>query len=173
VRRKVVYSVAASLDGYVAGPNGEADWIPMDPDFDFGALYARFDTLLMGRKTYEMMKGMGGGMEVPGVTTVVASHSLKPAECPGASVIGDGLADRVREMRAGPGKDVWLFGGGALFRSLLDAGLVDEVGVALVPVLLGGAVPLLPPGGREKLTLTNSKVYKSGVVSLEYAVEGR
>ena len=169
--RKVVYSVAMSLDGYVAGPNGEADWITMDPEIDFAALFARFDTVLMGRKTYEQVRAMGGGEAMPGVTSIVASRTLKPEDCPGATVIGDGLADRVRELRAGSGKDIWLFGGGVLFRSLLDAGLVDEVGVAVMPVLLGGGVPLLAAGGRAKLRLTGSKIYKSGIVSLEYAVE--
>lgn len=170
--KKVVYSVAMSLDGFVAGPNGEADWIIMDPEFDFMSLFARFDTVLMGRKTYEQAKAMGGGEEMPGVTSIVASRTLTPADCPGATVIGDGLADRLRELKAGPGKDVWLFGGGSLFRSLLDAGLVDAVEVGVMPVLLGGGVPLLPPGGRARLTLTGSKAYKSGSVSLEYAVGG-
>ena len=169
--RKIVYSVAMSLDGYVAGPNGEADWITMDPEIDFAALFARFDTVLMGRKTYEQVKAMGGGEAMPGVTSIVASRTLKPEDCPGATVIGDGLTDRVRELRAGSGKDIWLFGGGVLFRSLLDAGLVDEVGVAVMPVLLGGGVPLLAAGDRAKLRLTGNKVYKSGIASLEYAVE--
>jgi dihydrofolate reductase len=174
--RKVVYSVAMSLDGYVAGPNGEADWItmdtdPEDPEFDFAAWAARFDTVLVGRKTYEQVKAMGGGQAMPGVTSIVASRTLKPEDCPGATVIGDGLTDRVRELRVGSGKDIWLFGGGVLFRSLLDAGLVDEVSVAVMPVLLGGGVPLVAAGQRAKLRLTGSKLYKSGIVSLEYAVE--
>ena len=168
--RKVVYSVATSLDGYVAGPNGEADWITMDPEIDFASIFERFDTVLMGRKTYEQVRTMGGGEAMPGVTSIVASRTLRPEDCPGATVIGDGLEERVRELRAGGGKDIWLFGGGVLFRSLLDAGLVDEVGVAVMPVLLGGGVPLLAAGGRARLRLTGSKVYKSGIVSLEYAV---
>jgi dihydrofolate reductase len=170
--RKVVYSVAMSLDGFVAGPNGEADWITMDPEFDFAEVFARFDTLLMGRKTYEQTKAMGGGPAMPGFTSIVASRTLKPGDCPGATVIGDGLADRVRELRAGPGKDIWLFGGGVLFRSLLNARLVDEVGVGVMPVLLGGGVPLVSPGDRARLRLTGHKAYKSGAVSLDYAVEG-
>jgi dihydrofolate reductase len=169
--KKVVYSVAMSLDGFVAGPNGEADWITMDPEFDFGALYARFDTVLMGRRTYEVARTMGGGEVMPGMTSIVASRTLNAIDCPHATVIGDGLAEKVRELRAGSGKDIWLFGGGSLFRSLLDLGLVDEVGVAVVPVLLGGGVPLLPAGKRAKLKLTGSKAYNaSGIVSLEYAV---
>jgi dihydrofolate reductase len=169
--RKIVYSVAMSLDGYVAGPNGEADWITMDPEIDFTALFARFDAVLMGRKTYEQVKAMGGGGAMPGVTSIIASRTLKPEDCPGATVIGDGLTDRVHELRAGSGKDIWLFGGGVLFRSLLDAGLVDEVGVAVMPVLLGGGVPLLAAGDRAKLRLTGHKLYKSGIASLEYTVE--
>jgi hypothetical protein len=98
--RKVVYSVAASLDGYVAGPNGEADWITMDPEIDFAAIFARFDTVLMGRKTYEAARAMGGGA-MPGVTSIVASRTLRPEDCPGAAVIGGGLPDRVRDLRAG------------------------------------------------------------------------
>jgi dihydrofolate reductase len=170
--RKIVYAVAVSLDGFVAGPNGEADWITTDPEIDFAGMFARFDTLLMGRKTYEQARAMGGGGgAMPGVTSIVASRTLRPQDCPGATVIGDGLFDRVRELRAGRGKDIWLFGGGELFRSLLDAGLVDEVGVGVMPVLLGGGVPLVPAGRRAKLRLTGHKVYKSGIVSLEYAVE--
>jgi dihydrofolate reductase len=169
--RKIVYSVVMSLDGYVLGPNGEIDWITMDPGFDFEPFFARFDTVLVGRKTYEYGKAMGGGPTMAGVTSIIASRTLKPEDCPGATLIGDGLADHVRELRAGDGKDIWLFGGGVLFRSLLDAGLVDEVGVAIMPVLLGGGVPLLAAGDRAKLRLTGSKVYESGVVSLEYAVE--
>jgi dihydrofolate reductase len=163
--------VAASLDGYIAGPSGEADWITMDPEIDFAALFARFDVVLMGRRTYDQVRTMGGVEAMPGVTSVVASRTLRPEDCPGATVIGDGLEERVRELRAGGGKDIWLFGGGVLFRSLLDAGLVDEVGVAVMPVLLGGGVPLLAAGGRAKLRLTGSKIYQSGIVSLEYVVE--
>jgi dihydrofolate reductase len=157
--RKVVYSVAASLDGYIAGPSGEADWITMDPEIDFAALFARFDVVLMGRRTYDQVRAMGGGEAMPGVTSIVASRTLRPEDCPGATVIGEGLEERVGELRAGDGKDIWLFGGGVLFRSLLDAGLVDEVGVAVMPVLLGGGVPLLAAGGRAKLRLTGSKIY--------------
>jgi dihydrofolate reductase len=169
--RKVVYSVAMSLDGYVAGPSGEADWITNDPEIDFTALFARFDTVVMGRKSFEQVRAMGGGGAMPGMTSIVASRTLKPGDVPAATVIGDGLTDRVRELRAGGGKDIWLFGGGILFRSLLDAGLVDEVGVAVIPVLLGGGVPLLAAGDRAKLRLTGHKIYKSGIVLLEYAVE--
>ena len=165
--RRLRYQVACSLDGYIAGPRGEADWIVMDPDIDFAALFAEFDTLLMGRRTFEGLQGGGWGKEV-----VVVSRTLDPAAHRGVTVIAEGLAARVAALKAAPGRDIWLFGGGELFRSLLALGLVDTVEPAIVPVLLGGGVPLLPaPATRAALALTGQRVYeKSGIVLLHYAV---
>ena len=118
--RRIRYSVAMSLDGYLAGPNGEADWIEADPEIDFTAMMARFDTLLMGRRTYEAAQAMGGGPPTPGVSTVVVSRTMRQADHPGLTIISDDLAGAVSRLRAAPGKDIWLFGGGELFRSLLD-----------------------------------------------------
>ena len=168
--RRVRYAVAMSLDGYIAGPNGEADWIVHDPDIDFTAIFSRFDTLLIGRKTYEAMRKMGGGGgSMPGVKSFVISRTLKPADHPDVTIAPDAAA-LVTELKAQPGKDIWLFGGGDLFRSLLGAGLVDGVDTAIVPVLLGRGIPLLPsPAEPTKLKLTNRHVYeKSGIVALEY-----
>ena len=165
--RRLRYQVACSLDGYIAGPNGEADWIVMDPDIDFAALFAEFDTLLMGRRTFEGLQGGGWGKQV-----VVASRTLDPAAHPGVTVIAADLGPRVAALKGAPGKDVWLFGGGELFRSLLALGLVDTVEPAIVPVLLGGGVPLLPPpADRVSLELTGQHTYqRSGIVLLRYAV---
>lgn len=169
--RKVRYSVAMSLDGYIAGPNGESDWIVMDPEIDFRALMNAFDTVLLGRKTYEAMKGHGGGGGMPGRKTYVFSRTLRPGDCPGATV-SDDPAETLVTLRSEPGKDIWLFGGGSLFRSLLELGLVDSVEVAIIPVLLGGGTPLFPnPAARAKLKLVNHRIYeKTGTVWLEYRV---
>lgn len=170
--RKVAFGGAMSLDGFIAGPNGEYDWILMDPEIDFVALMARFDTFLIGRKTYEMMKGMGSAAPATkGVTSIVCSTTLQPADCPKATLTRD-AAKTVAELRTQEGKDIAIFGGGDLFRSLLAAGEVDEVSVAVVPVLLGGGVPLLPPpAGRATLTLRKHRVYaKTGTVALDYEV---
>ncbi len=169
--RRVLYSVASSLDGYIAGPNGEYDWIPMDKSIDWKAFMGRFDTVLMGRKTYEVTLTQHGGGSMPGVKTYVFSRTLRSADHRKVTIVGEDAPRVVNELRAGSGKEIWLFGGGALFASLLESGLVDGVEVGLVPVLLGGGLPLLPPVTRRtKLALTGTKTYPSGIVMLNYDV---
>ena len=160
-----------SLDGYLAGPNGEADWILMDPDIDFVALMNSFDTLVMGRKTYDATKQMsGGGGGMPAMQVYVISRTLKQEDCPDV-VVSNNAAGTVATLKAAKGKDIWLFGGGELFRSLLTLGLVDSVEVAVIPVLLGDGLPVLPPpSDRAKLKLVKHHVYpKTGTIALEYA----
>jgi dihydrofolate reductase len=170
--RRIRYSVAMSLDGYIAGPQGEADWILMDPEIDFGAMFSEFDTFLLGRRTFEAMAGQGGG-GAPGTKTLVFSRTLRQEDHPNVTIVSEKPEEALARLRAEPGKDIWLFGGGSLFRSLLDAGLVDTVEVAIIPVLLGEGIPLLPsPARQAKLRLTGHKVYQTtGTVSLQYAVE--
>jgi dihydrofolate reductase len=170
--RRVRYVVAMSLDGYIAGPNGEADWIIMDPDIDFRALFEQFDTFLLGRRTFEGMRVAGGGGQ--GEQTIVFSRTLHQQDYPNLTIVSENPEQALADLRSKPGKDIWLFGGGSLFRSLLEARLVDAVEVSVIPVLLGEGIPLLPPkrsSERFKLKLAGSRTFKTGIVSLDYVVE--
>ena len=171
--RRLRYVVAMSLDGYIAGPNGEADWIVMDPEVDFDGFWKEFDTLLMGRRTFTAMAAMGGGTGgTPGLKIVVASRTLDRRDHKGVSIVADNLEQAVTALKKEPGKDIWLWGGGDLFRSLLEVNLVDTVEVGVIPVVLGQGIPLLPsPARQTRLTLTSHRLYKkTGTVSLVYDV---
>ena len=171
--KRLRYQVAASLDGFIAGPNGEYDWIVMDSSIDFAALYKEFDTVVMGRKTYEVVTAQGGHGAMPGLDVVVFSRSLSPASHKGVRIVNDDPGGVVTALKEKPGRDIWLFGGGSLFRSLLDAGLVDSVEIAVMPVLLGAGIPLLPPGATTKLVLTDHKLLPgSGILMLSYSIPG-
>lgn len=168
--RRVRYQVAMSLDGYIAGPKGEYDWLIHDPEIDSAALFAEFDTLLIGRKTFDVMVAAGQGV-IPGQKMFVFSRTLRPSDYPQVTIVAEKAVQTVASLKRKRGKDIWLFGGGSLFRSLLEEGLVDTVEIAVEPVLLGEGIPLLPPPVKQtKLKLTGHKVYKTGIVSLQYQI---
>ena len=170
---KVIAGITTSIDGYIAGPNCEADWIVIDPEIDFAAMAREYDALLMGRRTFQTTMGTGGGGGPFGeMTVVVASRTLDPDEHPGITVLSPPVEDAVTTLKQEPGKDIWLFGGGDLCRSLLAADLVDTIEVAVIPVVLGDGIPLVsPPTGRASLALTAHRVYPTtGTVALSYTV---
>jgi dihydrofolate reductase len=134
-----------SVDGCIACPNGEADWIGNDPKVDFAAIWAQLDTLLMGRRTYESASKRLGEAAFTGITTIVFSRTMKQQDHPAVTVVSELNPDWVQALQTRSGKYIWLFGGSGLFRSFLDSGHVDTVEVSVIPVLLGGGVPLVPP----------------------------
>lgn len=172
--RPVRYNVAASLDGFIAGPDGEFDWIPHDPAVDFQALFARVDTVLLGRRSFELVRKMEGAPWGPEAHLYVFSRTLRPEDHRDVTVVAAGAAEVVAGLRAEAGEgEIWLFGGGSLFASLLAAGQVDRVEVTVVPVLLGEGVPLLSAGTpRTALELVDTQTYPSGMVTVSYRVPG-
>lgn len=162
------YCVASSLDGFIAGPNGEYDWIRPDAGIDFAALHGQFDTLLMGRRTYEVARTRLDLLM--GKRIVVVSTTLKNTGQEQISILSNNLSEALTALKSEPGKDIWLMGGGVLFRSLLDLGLVDKVEVSVFPVLLGAGTPLIPAGKRASLKLDQSTELPSGVLMLSYSI---
>jgi dihydrofolate reductase len=169
--RKVILGLAVSLDGYLEGPKGEYDWCFTDQDYGMSAFFKRIDAIFMGRKTYEMAMGMsGGGGGMPKMEEYVFSNTLDSVK-KGVTLIKGDIKAQVNTIKKEEGKDIWLFGGAGLTASFMNMGLVDELGLAVHPVLLGGGKPLFQDiGKRIRLSLTDSKTYSSGLVSLTYKV---
>ena len=167
--REVIYRVATSIDGYIAGPRGELDWIVHDPTVDFAKIYESVDTVLLGRRTYELTRQPGAPPWPQGWQVYVFSQTLSPLDHPGVTVVRADAGARVAALRAGSGRNIWLFGGGSLFRSLLETKQVDLVEVLVMPVLLGGGIPLLERGAPlTRLVLEHVQKYTSGLVGLRY-----
>ena len=169
--RSVLYRVATSVDGYIAGPRGELDWIVHDPAIDLAQVYESVDTVLLGRRTYELTRQPGAPPWPKDWQIYVFSRTLAPEEHPGVTVVSAEAGRLVAALRASSGREIWLFGGGSLFRSLLLAKQVDIVEVTVIPVLLGGGVSLLEAGTPlTRLSLEHSQAYPSGLLSVRYQV---
>jgi dihydrofolate reductase len=167
--RKIVAGFASSLDGYIAGPHGEYDWILIDKEIDFAAHMARFDTYLFGRKSYEMVLNTGN-KPIPGVTNYVFSNTLTEVAENYTLVQGD-VTEEVARLKQKKGKDIAIFGGASLLASLLNLHLVDELDVTIIPVLLGQGKPMVNAlQNKVWLSLTNQKTYSNGSLGLTYAI---
>lgn len=168
--RKIILSVAVSLDGLIEGPKGEYDWCFTDQDYGMKKFLSGIDAIFYGRKSYELMIGFGDGNPFGNIKGYVFSNTLKNVNGNYELISGDVIA-KVREMKGAHGKDIWLFGGADLTALLMNARLVDEIGLAVHPIVLGAGKPLFSGvHDRVKLQLLNSKPYDSGLVSLQYEV---
>jgi dihydrofolate reductase len=171
--RKVVYGGACSLDGFMAGPRGELDWLHFSKDVEkeMARTWASADTLLFGRKTWEGAVAQGGGSSAPGVKSYVFSRTLTAVAAPGVELIRDEAGPFVRALKSQPGKDIVVMSGGNLAHSLIDAGVVDEIGLNVHPLLLGAGVPAFVGGvSRTQLELTDCRKLDGGCVLLIYRV---
>ncbi|PNP84190.1 hypothetical protein FNYG_02878 [Fusarium nygamai] len=168
------YNVAASLDGYIASPDGSTPWIIEDPTIDFPALYSEFDYFIMGRKTYQVMQSFGADNPLSKrskESVIVASRTMPQHHFPDVTVIKENVLDYIRYLKTNEGKDIWLMGGGHLAAQCLEANLVDTVEVAIMPTLLGTGIPLIASVPQEiKLQLSNSTSLGSGILMTQYKV---
>lgn len=171
--RKIILQLAVSLDGFIEGPNGEYDWCFTDQDYGLTEFFTRIDALFIGRKSYELLLKMGDNAipGLPPLTEYIFSTTLKGAR-PGAVLMNGSIEEKVQKIKRAEGKDIWLFGGASLTTSLLNLGLVDEISLAVHPIILGSGKHLFSAiNNRVPLKLTDTKTYSTGLVSLTYDVE--
>lgn len=174
--RKLILQLAVSLDGFIEGSNGEYDWCFTDQDYGMAAFFKRIDSVFYGRKSYELTLSMAESMDgadmpdFPKMKEYVFSTTLIEVK-PSVILINEDIETEVRRIKNEPGKDIWLFGGASLTASLMNLGLVDEIALAVHPIILGGGKPLFGQiAERIPLTLMDTKTYSSGLVSLTYAL---
>ena len=167
-KRKVILNLAVSLDGFIEGPNGEFDWCFGDQDYGMKAFMKSIDSIFMGRKSYEVALKHEGKNPYPKIITYVFSSTLKEA-VKGTRLVSGNLADEVQRITAGKGKNIWLFGGASLVTGFLNEGLIDELHLAVHPIILGVGKPLFQGiKGRIPFKLKGAKTYSSGLVQLFY-----
>ena len=170
--RKIILQLAVSLDGYIEGPNGEFDWCFTDQDYGMSAFFKRIDSTFMGRKSYELVLSMESEAPpgFPKMKEYVFSNTLDKAK-EGVVIVSGDIKKKVVKIKKEKGKDIWLFGGAELISSLMDLQLVDEIILAVHPVILGAGKALFKDiQERTWLTLTGHKVYPNGLVFLTYTV---
>ena len=170
--RKIIVYIATSADGYIARPDGGVEWLdrprPKD-NYGMAAFYKSIDTVLMGRKTYDVARKFGQE-SYPGKKNYVFSRRRRAA-APGVEFVRGPVGDFAERLRAAGGKNVWLVGGGGLAAAFLDAGQIDEFIIHVIPTLIGEGIPLLQPRHRSvPLALLSSRAYADGVVRLHYSV---
>lgn len=167
--RKVILNVAMSLDGLIEGPNGEFDWCFTDNDYGMTDFMNRIDAVFYGRKSYEMMMKTGDGSNpFEKMKNYVFTNSV--SEFSGCEVISGDIVSKVKSIKAGKGKDIWLFGGASLTTTLLSHKLVDELLLAVHPIVLGKGKAMFDTNERIQTKLIASKPYPSGLVALHYEV---
>ena len=183
-KRKIAVSIATSADGFIARKDGGVDWLdrprPKGEDYGMGEFFKSIDTVIYGRKTYDMaVKFVEEGIEIPDVGSAmrnyVFSHRRPPRKVlPGFEFVNEPIKKFARRLRAEKGKDIWMMGGGGIIASFLDEGEIDEFIISVIPVFIGEGIPLIAPRHRTvPLKLLSTKKYSDGVVSLHYAVAKR
>ena len=165
--RKVVMNLAVSLDGYIAGPNGEYDWCFADDDYGMTDFLKSVDATLMGGKSYRLV--IAGGEPYPEFTNYVFTRTEKQTPYENVVLVSAEIVDFVRELKEKKGKNIWLFGGGEIIQQLLQENLIDEMMLAVHPILLGRGLPLFRElDERKKFRLSDTITYPTGLVQLIY-----
>jgi dihydrofolate reductase len=180
--RKVTFGCANSLDNYIAREDGSFDWILWSDEAAeiMKEYWRKIDTIIMGRKTWDIAMANSAALKkrknkdlYAGIKTYVFSRTLEPGEHNGATIIGGDPGKFVRELKEQEGKEICIMSGGRLAKSLLDAGVIDEIGLNIHPVLLGSGIPLFHKLKRQiDLELADCHPMKNGCVYVCYKVKG-
>ena len=178
--RKIIVHIATSADGFIARKDGGIDWLdrptPKGVDYGLAAFYKSIDTILYGRKTYDVaVKFVEDGIAIPTdarVRNYVFSRRRSPKTIlPGFEFVKGPIKKFTKHLRAQKGKDIWMMGGGGIIASFLDEGEIDEFIISVMPVFIGEGIPLIGPGRRTvSLKLLSTKKFPDGVVRLHYQV---
>ncbi len=177
--RKIVVYIAMSLDGFIARPDGDVAWLDRPQpkgNYGMGEFFKTIDTILWGSKTYDkgVEMGMKAGGYGRGIKNYVFSRRPRASLLPGFEWIREPVKAFAQRLRAQPGKDIWMMGGGGIIASFLDEGEIDEFSIHVIPILIGEGIPLIQPRHRSiPLKLLSSKTFPDGVVELNYRVKDR
>lgn len=172
--RKVTFGGANSLDNFIARKDDAVDWLMWTKEINgmMKSFWKAIDTVVMGRRTYEVAAGQGGGGSYPGITTYVFSRTLKKRNKKNLIFVDEDAASFVRRLKSEEGKDICVMGGGVLAKSLFEADLIDEIGINVHPVLLGSGIPLFYEMSRQiDLELSKCQQLSNGCVVLTYNVK--
>jgi len=178
--RKIIVYIATSADGYIARPNGDVEWLnrrPRKSDYGMRAFYSSIDTILFGRKTYDWALSYQRKHRTPSVfdkkvANYIFSHNPPKKVAPGVEFVTQSIKAFARRLRATPGKNIWMMGGGEIIASFLDAGEIDQFDIHVIPVFIGKGIPLIAPRHRDiPLRLRSTKKYPDGVVRLRYEIK--
>ena len=170
--RKVIFGGANSLDNFIARKSGDVDWVLWNKEVTAISreFWPTIDTVVMGRKTYEVAAKSGTGA-YPGVKNYVFSRTIQKSSNPQIEIVSDDATDFVRRLKQEEGKGICVIGGGVLARSLFEVDLIDEIGFNVHPVLLGSGIPLFHEMSRQiNLKLLECKPLSNGCVVLRYRV---
>jgi dihydrofolate reductase len=178
-KRKIIVYIATSAEGYIARPDGDVEWLNRRRDMDYGIreFYKTIDTILWGRKTYDWLldyskkHGKTKGLFDKKVANYVFSRKPPKRAAPEVEFVTEPVKVFARRLRATPGKQIWMMGGGGLIASFLDAGEIDEFDIHIIPVFIGDGIPLIAPRHRDvTLRLLSSRKFPDGVVRVRYGV---
>ena len=174
-KRKIIVHIAASADGYIARPDGNVDWLTNRPApkgfYGLPRFIRTVDAKILGRKTFDLSVKMGANFSANDVHYVFSRQPPPPSVPVGVRFVTQSINAFAKQMRAQPGKNMWMMGGGELIASFLDEGAIDEFIISFVPTFIGEGIPLIAPRHREvPLRLLSVQRFSDGVVQPHYHV---